>query len=309
MNKPTLNWWPSPAKLNLFLHINGRYKNGYHQLQSLFQILDYGDEVAFDINSSDKITLADPITGVADEDNLIIKAAVLLKETILKDTILKESTLKQSLPDNKYKDLGCHIHLKKHLPMGGGIGGGSSNAATTLLILNHLWDCRFSEEKLASLALTLGADVPIFIHGKTAFAEGIGDKLQQVELPNVSYLVVFPDSHVSTAEIFSLHNLPRNTAKINFNDYSFANTRNDCQEIVCERYPNVAKALHWLLEYAPSRMTGTGACIFATFEHPNEALDVQALLPQGTTSFVANGVNTSPLHRQIQEKMTNLIGV
>lgn len=285
MNKQPLNWWPSPAKLNLFLHINGRYKNGYHQLQSLFQILDYGDELAFDINSSDKITLADPISGVADEDNLIIKAALLLK---------------QSLPVIQSKDLGCNIHLRKCLPMGGGIGGGSSNAATTLLVLNQLWGCGLSETQLATLGLTLGADVPIFIQGKTAFAEGVGEKLQAVSLPAKTYLVVFPDSHVSTAEIFSLPALPRNTAKIDFSDYSFANTHNDCQELVCDRYPNVAKALHWLLEYAPSRMTGTGACVFAIFEHRKEALKVQALLPEGTTSFVANGVNTSLLHRQLQ---------
>lgn len=285
MNKQPLNWWPSPAKLNLFLHINGRYPNGYHQLQSLFQILDFGDELAFDVNSSDKITLADPIAGVADDDNLIMQAAVLLKN---------------SLPDNQSKGLGCTIHLKKRLPMGGGIGGGSSNAATTLVVLNQLWGCHFSEEKLSTLGLSLGADVPIFIQGNTAFAEGVGEKLQQVNLPEKSYLVVFPDSHVSTAEIFSLPNLPRNTAKINFSNYSFDNTHNDCQKLVCERYPNVAKALQWLLEYAPSRMTGTGACVFAIFEHRQEALDVQALLPEGSKSFVANGVNTSLLHSQIQ---------
>ncbi len=285
MNKQSLSWWPSPAKLNLFLHINGRYKNGYHQLQSLFQILDYGDELAFEVNPSDKITLADPIAGVAVQDNLIIKAALLLK---------------QSLPDSKSKGLGCNIHLRKRLPMGGGIGGGSSNAATTLLVLNQLWDCRLCEAKLATLGLILGADVPIFIHGKTAFAEGVGEKLQQVSLPTKTYLVLIPDSHVSTAEIFSLPNLPRNTAKVNFNDYSFANTHNDCQKLVCERYPDVAKALHWLLEYSPSRMTGTGACVFAIFEHRQEALNVQALLPEGSTSFVANGVNTSLLHSQIQ---------
>jgi 4-diphosphocytidyl-2-C-methyl-D-erythritol kinase len=285
MNKQPLKWWPSPAKLNLFLHINGRYENGYHQLQSLFQILDYGDELAFDVNFSDKITLADPIAGVPDEDNLIIKAAVLLKH---------------SLPDTKSKNLGCNIHLKKYLPMGGGIGGGSSNAATTLLILNKLWNCQLSQGELATLGLILGADVPIFIQGKTAFAEGVGDKLQQVSLPPRTYLVLFPDSHVSTAEIFSLPNLPRNTAKINFNEYSFANTHNDCQELVCESYPNVAKALHWLLEYAPSRMTGTGSCVFAVFENRQEALNVQALLPAGSSSFVADGVNTSPLHSQIK---------
>jgi 4-diphosphocytidyl-2-C-methyl-D-erythritol kinase len=288
MNNPSEKWWPSPAKLNLFLHINGQYENGYHQLQSLFQILEYGDELAFDVNFSDQITLADPITGVADEDNLIIKAALLLK---------------QSLPNNKSKGLGCNIYLRKRLPMGGGIGGGSSNAATTLLVLNKLWDCHLSEAKLATLGLTLGADVPIFIQGKTAFAEGVGEKLQPVSLPTKTYLVLIPDSHVSTADIFSMPDLPRNTAKIDFSDYSFANTHNDCQELVCDRYPNVAKALHWLLEYAPSRMTGTGACVFAIFEHPKEALEVQALLPQGSVSFVANGINTSVLHSQIQAQI------
>ena len=296
MNKSPLLWWASPAKLNLFLHINGRYKNGYHRLQSLFQILDYGDELAFDINNSNKITLADPIVGVADEDNLIVKAALLLKETILKETELK------NLPDTQSQNLGCHIHLRKRLPMGGGIGGGSSNAATTLLVLNKLWDAHLSETQLAALGLTLGADVPIFIHGKTAFAEGVGEKLKQVSLPAKTYLVLFPDSHVCTSEIFSLPELPRNTAKINFCDYSFDNTHNDCQKLVCERDPNVAKALHWLLEYAPSRMTGTGSCVFAMFDHPEEALKVQALLPKGSTSFVANGINTSLLQSQIQAK-------
>jgi 4-diphosphocytidyl-2-C-methyl-D-erythritol kinase len=288
MSNPLLNWWPSPAKLNLFLHINGRYENGYHQLQSLFQILDYGDELAFDVNSSGKITLADPIAGVDEKDNLIIKAARLLKST---------------LTDVKSKGLGCNIYLRKRLPMGGGIGGGSSNAATTLLVLNQLWNCNLSEAKLIALGLTLGADVPIFIHGKTAFAEGVGEKLEKVSLPTKTYLVLFPNSHVSTAEIFSLPNLPRYTAKINFNDYSFDNTHNDCQELVCERDPNVAKALHWLLEYAPSRMTGTGSCVFAMFEHRQDALNVQALLPKDSISFVANGVSTSPLHSQIQAQI------
>ncbi|MFQ3191038.1 MAG: 4-diphosphocytidyl-2-C-methyl-D-erythritol kinase [Paraglaciecola sp.] len=308
MNNVPIDWWPSPAKLNLFLHINSQYENGYHQLQSLFQILDYGDELAFEVNSSGKIILADPISGVADEDNLIIKAALLLKETVLKETVLKEISLKESalnknFSDTKSSSLGCTIYLKKRLPMGGGIGGGSSNAATTLLVLNKLWDCQLSEEKLTTLGLTLGADVPVFIQGKTAFAEGVGEKLEQVSLPTKTYLVLFPDSHVSTADIFSLPNLPRNTAKINFNDYSFANTRNDCQEMVCERNPNVAKALHWLLEYAPSRMTGTGSCVFAMFDQRQEALNVQALLPQGSTSFIANGVNISLLHSQIQAQI------
>jgi 4-diphosphocytidyl-2-C-methyl-D-erythritol kinase len=282
--KPLLKWWPSPAKLNLFLHINGRYPNGYHQLQSLFQILDYGDELAFELNLSGKITLANPIAGVPDEDNLIIKAANLIK---------------QQMPKSLFKESGCDIHLKKCLPMGGGIGGGSSNAATTLLVLNKLWQCQLTNAELATMGLSLGADVPIFIQGKTAFAEGVGERLQPVELLTKTYLVVFPNCHVSTAEIFSQPNLPRNTIKINFDDYSFSSTHNDCQELVCERHPDVANVLHWLLEYAPSRMTGTGACVFAIFEHRQQATNVQSLLPAGTTSFIANGVNISPLHSQM----------
>lgn len=294
MSDCQLKWWSSPAKLNLFLHINGRYDNGYHQLQSLFQLLDYGDELAFEPNTSGVVTLATEIAGVAADDNLIIKAAKLLK---------------QQLSIEKQSNLGCRIHLKKRLPMGGGIGGGSSNAATTLLVLNVLWGINLSLKVLAKLGLTLGADVPIFISGNTAFAEGVGEKLLPIELPPQTYLVIFPQCHVSTAEIFSAPNLPRNTAKIDFSDYSFSNTHNDCQELVCERYPNVANALHWLLEYAPSRMTGTGACVFASFDNETEALKVQALLPKGSVSFVANGVNTSPLHSQIQSQFNSLIGV
>ncbi|MCF2949739.1 4-(cytidine 5'-diphospho)-2-C-methyl-D-erythritol kinase [Paraglaciecola aquimarina] len=286
-----LEWWPSPAKLNLFLHINGRYENGYHQLQSLFQILDFGDELAFEINTSGKITLANPIEGVPDQDNLIVKAAELLKN---------QSVLNTQQPPVIDDTLGCHIHLKKRLPMGGGIGGGSSNAATTLVALNKLWNINLQQPDLAELGLTLGADVPIFIHGKTAFAEGVGEILESIELAETYYLVVFPNCHISTADIFKHADLPRNTAKINFNDYKFDNTHNDCQELVCNLYPNVANTLHWLLEYAPSRMTGTGACVFAKFNRHQKALNIQALLPKGSVSFVAKGLNISPLYTHMQ---------
>ncbi|MFT4994394.1 MAG: 4-diphosphocytidyl-2-C-methyl-D-erythritol kinase, partial [Paraglaciecola sp.] len=187
-----LNWWPSPAKLNLFLHINGRNANGYHQLQSLFQLLDYGDELAFEINGSGNIELMTPIEGVDNQDNLIIKAAHLLQKTA-------------------NRELGCKIYLKKRLPMGGGIGGGSSNAATTLVALNYLWGCKLNNTQLAQLGLQLGADVPIFVVGNTAFAEGVGEKLYPAASLAKSYLVVFPDCHVSTAEIFSDPELPRTT--------------------------------------------------------------------------------------------------
>jgi 4-diphosphocytidyl-2-C-methyl-D-erythritol kinase len=275
-----LNWWPSPAKLNLFLHVNGRYPNGYHQLQSLFQVLDYGDELAFEINEGQDIELMSPIDGVANEDNLIVKAALLLQ---------KEAKAGQ----------GCKIYLKKRLPMGGGIGGGSSNAATTLVVLNHLWDTQLSDTQLAQLGLQLGADVPIFVAGNTAFAEGVGEQLYPADIPKKSYLVVFPDCHVSTAEIFGAADLPRSSAKISFEAYNFAETHNDCQELVCKRYPNVANTLRWLLEYAPSRMTGTGACVFAVLDTQKQALALQAKLPKGSVSFVANGVSRSTLHRAL----------
>ncbi len=272
-----LIWWPSPAKLNLFLHINGRKPNGYHELQSLFQMLDYGDELAFEIRDESDITLAKSIEGVDDEDNLIVRAARLLQQ---------KAEVKQ----------GCHIHLKKVLPMGGGIGGGSSNAATTLVALNFLWDAGLSIDALSELGLQLGADVPIFVHGKTAFAEGVGEIIQPVSLPANVFLVVFPECHVSTGEIFQAPQLPRSTPKITWDAYQFEQTHNDCQSLVCELYPKVANTLQWLLEYAPSRMTGTGACLFALFDRASSAQSVLSDLPEGCSGFIANGVNQSPLY-------------
>jgi 4-diphosphocytidyl-2-C-methyl-D-erythritol kinase len=279
-------WWPSPAKLNLFLHINGRYPNGYHQLQSIFQLLDFGDELAFEIEQDQQITLCTELDGVAHDDNLIVQAAKLLRKEIL----TKDPTRIKS-------SLGCNIFLRKSLPMGGGIGGGSSNAATTLVVLNYLWEGKLTLGELATLGLCLGADIPIFVHGFTAFAEGVGEQLEPKSTKPANYLVVFPDCHVSTKKIFNHPGLPRNTPKISPLDYHFDNTHNDCQQLVCQLYPNVANTLRWLLEYAPSRMTGTGSCVFAVFQDPTEALRVQNLLPQGSVSFIATGVNQSPLHK------------
>lgn len=281
-------WWPCPAKLNLFLHINGRYPNGYHQLQSVFQLLDVGDELAFEIEQQQQIKLCTELPGVAHDDNLIVKAAKLLRKAIIdKD------------PARAQTHLGCDIYLKKRLPQGGGIGGGSSNAATTLVVLNYLWQGNFNLSELAKMGLSLGADVPIFVHGTTAFAEGVGEKLQTITIQPACYLVVYPHCHVSTQAVFCHPNLPRNTAKIEATDYQFDNTHNDCQQLVCELYPNVANTLRWLLEYAPSRMTGTGSCVFAVFHDPREALRVQNLLSEGSISFVAKGVHQSPLHQQL----------
>lgn len=276
------DWWPSPAKLNLFLHILGRNEKGYHLLQTLFQMLDVGDALAFEANHTGIIRLATPISGVNTEDNLIYRAARLLQ-------------------NHTNTSQGCDIYIEKQLPMGGGIGGGSSNAATTLVALNHIWQCGLSTEALAALGLELGADVPIFVHGKTAFAAGVGEQIHPVSLDDSWYLVVFPGVNISTAEVFSHPDLPRDTPAMNWQHYTFDATQNDCQKIVCKSQPEVAKLLQWLLHYAPSRMTGTGACVFATFSDPDQAKAVQQALPENWYGFVAKGVNTSPLQLKLQQ--------
>ena len=277
------DWWPSPAKLNLFLHILGRLDSGYHQLQSLFQMLDYGDSLAFDVNEEGIIAISTPLSGVPDDDNLIIRAAKLLKQ-------------------HTNTKCGAIITLDKRLPMGGGIGGGSSNAATTLVALNALWDTGLSTEVLATLGLQLGADVPIFVHGHTAFAEGVGEKITPAPQEEETwYVVANPNVHISTAAIFGAQDLPRNTPPISWSSYKFDKTRNDCQQLVEKSYPEVAKLLQWLVHYAPSRMTGTGACVFATFNDEATALKVKQLLPSQWSGFVAKGVNISPLIQTREE--------
>ena len=275
-------WWPSPAKLNIFLHILGRYENGYHQLQSLFQMLDYGDELAFDVTNDGKITMATPLEGVPDEENLIIRAAKLLS-------------------DKMKTSQGVSISLNKRLPMGGGIGGGSSNAATALVALNHLWKTGLNEDELAQLGLTLGADVPIFVRGKTAFAGGVGEDIMPAPQQEKWYLVANPNVHVSTGAVFTHKDLPRNTPPIQWKDYKFEETRNDCQQLVANCHPEVANLLQWLVHYAPSRMTGTGACVFAIFSDDVSAKQVQAKLPAAWQSFVAKGVNRSPLLQKLKK--------
>ncbi|MDC8830561.1 4-(cytidine 5'-diphospho)-2-C-methyl-D-erythritol kinase [Alteromonas gilva] len=276
------DWWPSPAKLNLFLHITGRNEDGYHQLQTLFQMLDYGDQLAFTPTDTGEIVLLNAMPGVKNEDNLIYRAAQLLKAYC-------------NVP------YGCDILIDKQLPMGGGIGGGSSNAATTLVALNHYWQCGLTVQELATIALKLGADVPIFVHGKTAFAAGVGEKITPVTLDKRTYLVVFPGIHISTAEVFGKPDLPRNSPPIDWQDYTFESTRNDCEKIVCKSAPEVANLLRWLLHYAPSRMTGTGACVFASFCDPEQAKAALHALPEKWTGFVANGMHTSPLILKLEQ--------
>ncbi|XOV77818.1 MAG: 4-(cytidine 5'-diphospho)-2-C-methyl-D-erythritol kinase [Aestuariibacter sp.] len=274
--KDTYFNWPSPAKLNLFLHILGKRADGYHELQSLFQILDFGDEISLRIRQDNQINLLTDFNGVPSQENLIVKAAKLLKSA-------------------SNSRLGCDIKVNKRLPMGGGIGGGSSNAATTLVALNAMWRCGKSQSELMELGLILGADVPVFVHGKTAFATGVGEQLQAHFLPEKSFLVVNPGVHVSTAEMFKHPELPRNTPKINWQDYHFETTSNDFQKLACQLFPDIANSLHWLLQYAPSRMTGTGACLFGVFDDSEAAEQVLAKLPANMTGFIASGCNQSPL--------------
>ncbi|QMV51552.1 4-(cytidine 5'-diphospho)-2-C-methyl-D-erythritol kinase [Ewingella americana] len=274
--------WPSPAKLNLFLYITGQRANGYHELQTLFQFVDYGDSLSFTPRNDGQIVLTTPVDGVADEDNLVVRAARLLQR-------------------HANCPLGADISLIKRIPMGGGLGGGSSNAATVLVALNTLWECGLSDQQLAALGVTLGADVPVFVMGHAAFAEGIGEILQPVEPQEKWYLVAHPGVHIPTPMIFGDAELTRDTPKRPINVLLSTAWTNDCQPIAIKRFCEVEQLVSWLLEYAPSRMTGTGACVFAEFATEHEARQVLDQIPSSVTGFVAKGVNVSPLHRFREE--------
>jgi 4-diphosphocytidyl-2-C-methyl-D-erythritol kinase len=272
---------PAPAKLNLMLHITGRRADGYHELQTLFQFLDYGDELSFALRDDGEIRLQTEIPDVAHDSNLIVKGARALKE-------------------QSGSPLGADIWLKKVLPMGGGIGGGSSDAATTLLGLNHLWQLGWDEDRLAALGLKLGADVPVFVRGHAAFAEGIGEILTPVTPEEPWYLVLVPQVSVSTAEIFSDPLLTRDTPPIKVRPVPKGNSRNDCLPVVTRRYPEVGNALNLLGKFTEAKLTGTGSCVFGAFPSKAEADKVSALLTETLTGFVAKGANISMLHRKLQ---------
>ncbi|GAA3525264.1 4-(cytidine 5'-diphospho)-2-C-methyl-D-erythritol kinase [Zobellella aerophila] len=267
---------PAPAKLNLFLYITGRRDDGYHNLQTLFQFVDFGDTLTFIPTTDGSLALSPALPGVATEDNLILRAARLLQQ-------------------HTGCPLGARIELDKRLPMGGGLGGGSSDAATTLVGLNRLWELGLAQEQLATLGLSLGADVPVFVKGQAAFAEGVGDILTPATPPEPWYLVLSPGVSVATAAIFTDPDLPRNSPSLSLEQRLLLPWENDCEALVKKRHPEVAKLLGWLLEYAPSRMTGTGACIFATFDSRPAAEKVLAQVPDSVTGFVAKGCNISPL--------------
>lgn len=278
--------WPAPAKLNLFLYITGQREDGYHTLQTLFQFLDYGDTLTIEPRKDGKICLLTPVEGVPDEENLIVRAARLLMKRAAETERLAASC-------------GADIAIEKRLPMGGGLGGGSSNAATVLVALNHLWQCGLSVDELAQLGLTLGADVPVFVRGHAAFAEGVGELLTPVDPPEKWYLVAHPGVSIPTPLIFGDPALPRNTPVRSINTLLNCEFGNDCEVIARKRFREVDAALSWLLEYAPSRLTGTGACVFAEFDTESSARQVLEQAPEWLNGFVARGVNLSPLAQTI----------
>jgi len=285
--------WPAPAKLNRFLHITGRRADGYHLLQTVFQFLDYSDQISFNIRQDQKIRLLTPVAGVEEADNLVIRAARRLQQL-------------------SGSEMGADISLQKLLPMGGGLGGGSSNAATVLVALNYLWQTGYHSSRLAEIGLELGADVPVFVHGQATWAEGVGEKFQAVTLDEPWFCVIVPPVHVSTAAIFSDPELTRNSRAITISDFLNGEGTNDCEALVVRRYKEVAEVIQWLKSHVdtrrscvvPTRMTGTGACVFVGLADKGDAEQVSSQLPAGWNAFVARGVNQSPLHKKLTEVMS-----
>ncbi len=274
-----MNWGdacPAPAKLNLMLRIVGRRGDGYHLLQTVFQFIDLADQLRFAVRNDGRITRSRKLDGVDEDADLVIRAARLLQA----DTGITS---------------GVEIELRKSIPMGAGLGGGSSDAATTMLALNRLWGLGLSVERLAELGLQLGADVPVFIHGVAAWAEGVGEKLEPVSLPAPWYLLLFPSCHVSTAEIFSDPELTRDSPRITIADFFAGSRENHCLPIVCKRHPEVAEAIGWLKQFGDARLTGTGAAVFASFSSEEEAKEVLDKLPGHMNGVVVRGLNISPV--------------
>ena len=275
--------FPAPAKLNLFLHVVGRRDDGYHLLQSVFRLISFGDTLHLELRDDACVVREGDLPGVPEETDLAVRAAKLL----------------QPFAPN---GAGVTIHLEKCLPMGGGLGGGSSDAATVLLALNRLWKLNLPRQRLQELALELGADVPVFVFGRSAFAEGVGERLSPVEVAPAWYVVLMPPVHISTAAIFAAPELTRNTPTLKMAPFSAGVWsqnfgRNDLEPVVVKRYPEVAQHLEWLGQYGEARMTGSGACIFATFDLEAEAHRVLRGLPGGMQGFVAQGLDRHPLYK------------
>lgn len=287
---PSIQFWPAPAKLNLFLQITGQRDDGYHHLQTVFQFLDITDRLRFVVRDDGKIVRKTDNEGIKPEDDLVVKAA-------------------RALQAATGTEKGAAIYLQKILPMGGGVGGGSSDAATTLVVLNHLWDTKLDDAALAEIGLSLGADVPVFVYGHAAFAQGVGEKLESVSPLEPWYLVVQPDVHISTAEIFNDSQLTRDCPAIRICDLQigtvneaeiFDELGNVFEPIVAQQYPEIAEVIQHLRKYTTARLTGTGACVFAAFETKPQAETALAKLPDHWSAFVAKGLNRSPLQAMLE---------
>jgi 4-diphosphocytidyl-2-C-methyl-D-erythritol kinase len=268
--------WPAPAKLNLFLHITGRREDGYHDLQTVFQIIDLADDIHIQLRRDGVIERQAGAEGVAPEADLVVRAA-------------------RALQAATGTELGATLSVTKRIPMGGGLGGGSSDAATALVALNRMWDCGLNENDLASIGVKLGADVPVFVRGRSAWAEGRGERLTPLDLPEAWYVLVHPQVHVPTAAVFQAPELTRNSPPITMRAFLESGGRNDFEPVVRARYPEVAHALDWLGQFAPARLTGTGSCIFAPCASLNEAQDIATRVPAQWRGMAARGMNVSPL--------------
>ena len=274
--------WPAPAKLNLFLHVTGRRADGYHELQTVFQLVDLQDTITIKLRDDARIERPDGPAGVAAEFDLTVRAARALQSTA------------------KCRG-GATLSIAKRIPMGGGLGGGSSDAATVLLALNELWGCGLSIAELAQLALPLGADVPVFVQGRSAWGEGVGEHLTPLELPPRWYVIIHPGVAVSTREVFQSAELTRNSPLITIRAFLQGAGRNDCEPVVRARAAEVAAALDWLSRWAPARLTGTGSCIFAACSSVADAERIAARVPDRWASYVARGLNVSPVQAVLQE--------
>lgn len=274
MNLPEI--FPAPAKLNLTLLVTGRRADGYHLLQTVFRFIDFADELRIAVRRDGRIERLTDIPGVALDDDLTVRAARLLQQAA-------------------GTRLGADIALEKRLPIGGGLGGGSSDAATVLIALNRLWGLDWPRERLQTLALALGADVPVFIFGASALAGGVGEQLTALELPPAWYVVLVPPVGVATARIFQDPDLIRDSIPLTIPPFSFVAGRNDLEAVVCRHYPDVAKHLAWLRQYGAARMSGSGACVFAEFGSEAEAREVAGRLPPTMRGIVARGLDRHPM--------------
>jgi 4-diphosphocytidyl-2-C-methyl-D-erythritol kinase len=273
--------WPAPAKLNLFLHVTGRRPDGYHELQTVFQLIDLCDTIAISVREDGRIERPDGPPGVDPEADLTVRAARALQQA----TGCR---------------LGATLRVRKRIPMGGGLGGGSSDAASVLLGLNEVWGCGLQVDALARLGLPLGADVPVFVRGSSAWGQGVGEDLQPLELPEAWYVVIHPGVAVGTRDVFQSPELTRNSPIITIRGFFQSGGRNDCEPVVRARFPEVAEALDWLGRFAPARLTGTGSCIFAPCATAIDAERLAARVPDRWTSYVARGLNVSPVHELLR---------